>query len=162
MRPHRLAIPFAISICTLIIGHVTAAAKASPEPIIALERAALDRWGKGDPQGYIETFAPEITYFDPFTAKRIDGLAAMKAMLAPFTGKIHVDHYEMLNPRVQESGDIGVLTYNLRSHAKRPDGSTFVVRWNSTAVYRRAGRTWKMIHSHWSFTQPELKQPAGP
>jgi ketosteroid isomerase-like protein len=162
MHLRRLVIPFAVSISAIMMWHTRAVAEASPDRIIALERAALDRWGKGDPQGYIETFAPEITYFDPFTAKRIDGLPAMKAMLRPFTGKIHVDRYEMSNPRVQESGDIGVLTYNLHSHVKRPDGSPTVVRWNSTAVYRRAGGTWKMIHSHWSFTQPELKQPAGP
>ena len=162
MRTYHLAIPLAVSICASMIWHSTAIGKASPDRIIALERAALDRWGKGDPQGYIEIFAPEITYFDPFTAKRIDGLPAMKEMLQPFTGKIHVDRYEMSNPRLQESGDIGVLTYNLQNYVRRPDGSTNVVRWNSTAVYRRAGGTWRMIHNHWSFTQPELKQPTGP
>jgi hypothetical protein len=31
------------------------------DSIIAAERAALDRWGKGDPQGYLDTYAPEIT-----------------------------------------------------------------------------------------------------
>ena len=51
--------------------------------VIALERAALDRWGKGDPQGYIEIYAPELTYFDPVQEKRIDGLDAMKKMIAP-------------------------------------------------------------------------------
>lgn len=162
MKLHRLAIGFALSICATIMWRSTVAAKASADPIIALERAALDRWGNGDPQGYVETYAPEITYFDPFTEKRVDGMAAIKEMLRPFVGKIHIDHYEMLNPRVQSSGDIGVLTYNLRSHVKRPDGSMSVTRWNSTAVYRRTGGTWKIIHSHWSFTQPELKQPASP
>ena len=33
-----------------------------PEAIIAIERASLDRWGKGDPQGYLESYAPEVTY----------------------------------------------------------------------------------------------------
>jgi len=47
--------------------------------IVALERAALDRWGKGDPQGYLETYADEVTYFDPVAATRIDGLEAMTA-----------------------------------------------------------------------------------
>ena len=132
------------------------------DTIIALERAALDRWGRGDPQGYIDTFASDITYFDPFTERRIDGIEAMKAMLAPFAGKIKIDRYEMLNPRVQQRGDVAVLSFNLTSHTRNPDGSSRLVRWNSTEVYRRTAGKWRIIHNHWSFTRPELKQPASP
>ena len=42
-----------------------------------LERSALDRWGKGDPSGFLELYATEITYFDPLTATRIGGHQAM-------------------------------------------------------------------------------------
>jgi len=61
------------------------------EELVALERSALDRWIKLDPQGYSDLQAPEITYFDPFTERRVDGLdamqvrLAMKKMKAPFT-----------------------------------------------------------------------------
>jgi ketosteroid isomerase-like protein len=135
---------------------------ASPEDvsahIIALERGALDRWGKGDPGGYIEIYDREVTYFDPFQEKRVDGLDAIKAMLAPITGKVRVSRYDMLNPKVQQQGDVAVLSFNLLSYQKQPDGSEPVVaRWNATAVYRRTGRTWKSIHVHWSFLKPELK-----
>jgi len=141
---------------------VTAAAQnAVTDTIIALERAALDRWGRGDPQGYVETYAPEITYFDPFTDKRVDGIDAVKAMLKPITGKVKVDRYEMLNARAQQSGDIAVLSFNLVSYARNPDGSPRAVRWNSTEVYRRSAGKWKIIHSHWSFTKPQLKGMPG-
>jgi ketosteroid isomerase-like protein len=143
-----------------ITASATSAAVA--DTIIALERSALDRWGRGDPQGYIETFAPEITYFDPFTERRIDGIDGMKAMLKPFVGKIKIDSYEMLNPRVQRSGDVAVLSFNLTSHVRNPDGSPRTVRWNSTEVYRRIAGKWKIVHNHWSFTKPELRQPASP
>lgn len=128
-----------------------------PETIIALERAALDRWGKGEPQGYLELYARDITYFDPQRQKRVDGLNAMKEILLPLTGKIKVDRYEMIAPRVQQSGDVAVLSYNLASYGKRPDGAAVVARWNSTAVYRRIDGNWRIIHSHWSFTKPDLK-----
>jgi len=137
-------------------------AHSAADSVIAAEKAALDRWGRGDPQGYIETFAPEITYFDPFTEKRVDGLAGMKAMLGKIAGKVHIDRYEMLNPRVQQSGDIAVLSFNLASHVRKPDGSPMVVRWNSTEVYRRMSGKWRIIHNHWSFTKPELKDPPSP
>jgi ketosteroid isomerase-like protein len=128
-----------------------------PETIIALERAALDRWGNGDPQGYLETYAPDVTYFDQFQERRVDGLGAMKELLIPITGKIKIDHYEMIGPKVQHRGDLAVLSYNLVSHAKRPNGEPVVVRWNSTEVYARVEGKWKIVHSHWSYTKPELK-----
>jgi ketosteroid isomerase-like protein len=160
----------AITIVSLTIGggafRVRPAAPALSgsvaDTIIALERGALDRWGRGDPQGYIEIFAPDITYFDPFTEKRIDGIDAMKAMLKPFVGKIKIDRYEMLDPRVQHSGDVGVLSFNLISHSHNPDGTPRTVLWNSTEVYRRTAGRWKIVHNHWSFTRPELKKPASP
>lgn len=121
---------------------------------ISLERAALDRWGNGDPNGFLETYAPEITYFDPGIERRLDGHAAMTDYYRPFAGKIKILRYEMIGPKVQRHGEVAVLTYNLASDAVQPDGKQVTVRWNSTSVCARIGRAWKMIHSHWSLTTP--------
>lgn len=32
--------------------------------IIGMERAALDRWGNGDPGGFLEISAEDVSYFD--------------------------------------------------------------------------------------------------
>jgi ketosteroid isomerase-like protein len=66
---------------------------------------ALDRWGKGDPNGYLEIMANDVTYFDPMQDKRVDGIEAMKQMLAPLTGKIAVSRFDMIDPKVQRQGD---------------------------------------------------------
>jgi len=127
----------------------------SPEKIIAMEKAALDRWVKGDPQGYLEIMDTDLTYFDPFQEKRLDGRAAMRDFVTPLTGKIHVDRYEMLNPKVQRDGNIAVLSFNLVDYAKQADGGEKVeARWNSSEVYRKVGSKWRIIHSHWSLTKP--------
>jgi uncharacterized protein (TIGR02246 family) len=127
---------------------------AQADEVISLERAALDRWGKGDPKGFLEIYAPEITYFDVGTQRRLDGLAAMTDYYRPITGKVKVPRYEMIGPKVQRHGDVAVLTYNLRSDAVQPDGKQVTVRWNSSSVYVRLGGQWKVIHSHWSLTAP--------
>lgn len=128
--------------------------------VIALERGALERWGAGDPQGYIEIYAPELTYFDPVQEKRIDGLDAVKTMLAPYAGQIHVDRFDMIDPTVQHHGRIAVLTFNLLSYRTQADGTEAIVaRWNATAVYRAIEGTWKSIHVHWSYMTPELTTP---
>lgn len=144
----------AILACVLIVGAAAADSPAPADEVIALERAALDRWGRGDPGGFLDTYADEVSYFDVATEQRIDGHAAMRDYYRPFTGKIRVARYEMISPRVQRRGDVAVLSYNLRSDAVQPDGTEVTMRWNSTAVYARSGGTWKMIHSHWSLTAP--------
>src|SRR6266851_8820812 len=96
-RPDHLA--FLLFTVALSASRASAAENFKPETIIALERAALDRWGNGDPQGYLETYAPDITYFDPGQQGRVDGLGAMKELLVPRTGKIKTDHYEMIGPK---------------------------------------------------------------
>src|SRR5690349_17375351 len=81
--------------------------------IIAMTRAALDRWGKGDIQGPLELYAQDITYFDPLQEKRVDGIEAIRKIYAPFAGKLKIGHYEMLDPKVQRYGHTAILTFNL-------------------------------------------------
>lgn len=128
--------------------------------IIAMEKAALDRWGKGDVTGYFEIMANDVTYFDPNVDKRVDGIAAIRAYIGPFAGKIKIDRYEMVDPRVQVTGDIAVLSFRIVNYAKRQDGTETVAnRWNTSEVYRRTNGAWKIWHSHFSFTRPALATP---
>lgn len=122
--------------------------------VISLERAALERWGHGDPQGFLDIYAPEITYFDVATDSRIDGHSAMSGYYRPIRGKIRIAHYEMIAPKVQRHGDVAVLTYNLHDEAVQPDGKHLTMSWNSTSVYAQLHGEWKVIHSHWSLTAP--------
>ena len=67
----------------------------------------------------------------------------------------------MIDPQVYRAGDAAILTYNLVSYVRSPAGDAMAVRWNSTAVYAQIDRHWKIVHSHWSYTKPELKVPGG-
>ncbi len=116
--------------------------------IIAMERTALDRWGKGDPSGFLEISAPDVAYFDPFTERRVDGIEALTATYEKIRGQVHVDRYELLNPKVQASDNIAVLTFNYVSYGNEKQN-----RWNCTEVYRRTEGQWRIIQTHWSFTQ---------
>lgn len=129
------------------------AVNADDERIIALERAALDRWGRGDPNGYLELYAPDVSYFDPNVDRRVDGLEAMTRLLAPIKGLVKVERFEMIAPLVQRSGNLALLTYNLVSYPRLPNGEMAPVRWNSTVVYRLAAGRWRIVHSHWSLTK---------
>ena len=119
------------------------------DTILALERAALDRWGKGDPTGFLEISAPDVVYFDPYLERRIDGLDALTRYYEALRGKVHVDRYELINPKAQLCGDVAVLTFNYVSYTGEKQN-----RWNCTEVYRRTDGAWRIIQTHWSFTQP--------
>ena len=122
--------------------------------ILSLERGALDRWGRGDVEGYLEIYADDVSYFDPVTAARIDGLPAAQEYLRPWAGKIRVPRYEILNPQVVADGNLAVLSYNLVNYTHAADGSEVIEScWNSTQVYRQTGDQWRIVHVHWSFTK---------
>jgi hypothetical protein len=48
--------------------------------IIALEKAALEKWNQGDPSGYLDLSAEDVTYFDPSLEQRMDGLKTEKLL----------------------------------------------------------------------------------
>lgn len=64
----------------------------------------------------------------------------------------------MIGPEVQQHGDIALLTFNLLSYQRQADGSErAVARWNSTETYALVDGQWRIVHSHWSYIKPELK-----
>lgn len=128
--------------------------------IIALEKGALDRWGNGDPMGFVEIAAPQITYFDPDVELRIDGIQAFTGLMEGIKGKIFMEGYELLNPTVEIADELAVLSFNYASWGES-DGEPWRSDWNSSEIYREIDGQWRLVHSHWSRTQPESRE-AGP
>lgn len=40
--------------------------------IIALEKAALEKWNSGDPTAYLDLSASDVVYFDPFLERKLE------------------------------------------------------------------------------------------
>lgn len=119
------------------------------ETIIKMEVSALERWNNGDPSGFLEISDEDVVYFDPMTEMRIDGLKNLTELYESIRGKIYVDGYKMLNPKVQIFDRMAVLTYNLESHIENK-----VIKWNCTEVYQLAkDNKWRIIQTHWSLTK---------
>ena len=123
------------------------------EKLIRMEKKALDSWGNGDPSGFLDISAEDVVYFDPSRDRRVNGRPELRHLYDSLRGAIHVERYEMLNPRVQSVNSMAVLTFNLVSYELHK-----VTRWNCTEVYRlEPGGEWKIIQTHWSLTKPDLK-----
>ncbi|MDD4142657.1 MAG: nuclear transport factor 2 family protein [Bacteroidales bacterium] len=118
--------------------------------IIALERQALEQWNNGNPNGFINLSADDVVYIDPAFENKLVGKKVLEDYYNTIRGKIKIDRYEMINPTVQLSAEVAVLTYNYEAQR---DGQTF--RMNCTEVYKlESPNQWKIIHTHWSFVQP--------
>lgn len=125
--------------------------KALAEHIISLERAALDKWFKGDTSGYEQLWSKRsFTYFDGVVTKRIDGHATIAEYLKTIDGKLFADSYDFRSPRVQAGKDMAVLTYQLFA-----DTSLIKMTYNCIEVYKKEeDGQWRVIHSTWSFIRP--------
>jgi ketosteroid isomerase-like protein len=118
------------------------------QAILAQERKALDQWAQGNPLGYLDVDASDVTYFDDIAAHtRIDGLEAMRNYFTSLAGKIPVHRYEVIDPKVQLYGEVGILTF--RYHPSTLDGKP-LGRWKATSVYRLTDGKWRIVHAHWS------------
>ena len=123
--------------------------------ILAIERRSLDGWLTGNPDPLLASLDPEITYFHVMTEKRLDGIRDVKALCEQFRGRPLFPSYEMVDPKVQVSGDVAVLTYIFLRGSGPAAG-----RWNATQVYRRKTEGWRVIHTH--FSQTNAAAPAAP
>jgi hypothetical protein len=59
-----------------------------------LENGAMERWRRGDPIGWTEIAAPEVTYIDPGLTRPIVGHEEYTRYLEALRGKILYDGSE--------------------------------------------------------------------
>ena len=127
--------------------------------ILSLENQAMERWRNGDPWGFVELSAENITYVDPGLASPITGLEEYKAYMKKIEGKVHYQGSEFIDPKIVTIGDAAVLSYNYRSSELTPDGKVLnQTPWNATEVYFQRDGQWKSVHTHWSFIKHKLPE----
>ncbi len=138
-------LPLLVAVCA---PAAAAAAENTENTVIAMEKAALTRWINGDPSGFLDISAPDVVYFDPALDHRLDGHEALTKLYESIRGKVHAERFELIDPKVQRIGNAAVLTFNFVSWDKKNEPD----RWNCTEVYRQDAAGWRIVQSHWSFT----------
>ena len=153
-----------MSYSTLVLAGFVAMCLAAPAlaaediaaKIIATERAGLHASDRGDVQMFLKLSTPDVVYTDPFIEKPIVGIAALTAYYATVfkpTDNPTVTG-EMQNEHVQVMGDTAVLTFNYIG--RKVDTKEIVRRWNAVEVYTKRDGEWRIVNTHWSWTQPKL------
>ncbi len=131
------------------------------DPIYNIERAWLDRWGQGDPGGYLDLIAEEYTYFDMSLNERLDDRDQAIAVFESVRGNISIGRFEFLEPRIQRTADLAILTYNLKTYSTQNDGTEELTsHWHTTEVFHMDEGQWKLVSTHWSHTASWLRARA--
>lgn len=127
-------------------------AEAVTEQILEFERRALEEWASGNPAGYFEGSALDMSYFDDIGAgSRIDGIEALRAYAATLQSSIPAHTFDLSNVRVQLYGSVAIMTFLYLPFDLEGTPST---PWKATTVFRRFGEQWRRVHANWS----EVKQ----
>ena len=127
--------------------------------ILSLEKQAMERWRNGDPWGFVELSAEDITYIDPGLTSPIVGLEKYRAYMKQIEGQVHYERSEFIEPKVVVIGDAAVLTYNYHSIGVNEEGEIrFQTPWNVTEVYFRREKGWQIVHGHFSYLLHKLPE----
>lgn len=124
--------------------------------IIELEKSSNERWSVGDNRGYLDSFAEEVSYFDPILENVLVGRDAVVAWIDSIYSNPHIVRSEYLNTtvHVSDSEDFAVLAYNLNTFVLDENGDEVQLRaWNATHGYRLVEGVWRVVHSNWAFAQ---------
>ena len=118
-------------------------------------QAANVRWASGDPMGFLECSAQDITWSEPFTPQnRVSGYKAMKLFLESFKGKVPPHKHELLNSMFQFYNDMMIVTYHYQATIE----GELADPWKVTAVYRYIDGDWLAVHENWSEVKKESSE----
>ena len=118
------------------------------ETIIALERAAMDRWAKEIPMDSL-SYLPMMFVHGSFLGTKLEGIDKLKELYETIRGKVEIDRYEFIRPVVQAAGGCAVLTYNFILL----QGRGAQMELHGSLPFETSGK-WKIIHTHWSLVKP--------
>ena len=126
------------------------------DELIHKEVDALNRFYKGDSSGYRNLWSKDsFSYFDANTSERIDHYVEIyDFLMTRVEGKVNIESYEFLAPRVQFGLDVAVLTYHLPHDDDNPNSKHY----NVIEIFQKnSDDEWKVIHSTWEGIDPAKK-----
>jgi ketosteroid isomerase-like protein len=120
---------------------------------------ANERWASGDPMGFVDCAAEDITWMDDLMAPvPIKGKEALTAYLEGFKEQIPPHKKELLNMEFQNYGDIVIITYHYQGYFDEVAADP----WKVTSVYRYEEGDWLSVHENWTVVETPGEEEAEP
>ena len=108
---------------------------------------ANQKWASGNPMGFVECAANDITWMDDLEAQLpVVGKVALKSYLEGFKGKVPPHEKELTDFIFNFYDDIVIITYRYTGTFEGEPADP----WKVTSVYRYIGEDWLSVHENWS------------
>ncbi|MFD5483485.1 YybH family protein [Streptomyces hawaiiensis] len=122
------------------------------EELVEFEKAIQWQWSSGDPTGYMDALAEDVTYVDPLAECVLFGRAAVREHFKRIHGDAGITRQEYLNEVARPLGDDEVLlafTFNTYQQDDNGEEKLFL-SWNMSLIFRKTDGEWLMTHGHLS------------
>lgn len=147
----RMRALFVLVAALSMVAFATPLPSPTADEVIAVTKAQWAADMKKDVAGSMKNVADDYTEFNDDYPTRLDGkqinwkLAEANAASGGTTIAA-----EMANAKVQEYGDVAILTYNYIGVGKDKDGKVEPVRAKSTRVYVKKNGQWWLVHANFA------------
>ncbi len=114
--------------------------------ILQLEREQARAINRGDVRGALKMFHKNFVGFSSTQHQRIRGLRALEKTFHYYLRRAPRMTYRIEQPQVHASGSTAVATFYWTVGL----GKGRSVRGRGTHVFTRAGKSWRVVHEHFS------------
>jgi len=144
-------ISFMSLVCVALLCLPAVAGAGTEEEVIKVTYAQWAAEIANDSEKASSIMADEYTEFNSGFPTRIDGKALNTKLanaLAEGGGSMLAG--EMTNAKVQDYGNVAILTYNFVGVVQDADGETQPMLAKSTRVYVKQNGAWKLVHANFA------------
>ncbi|MFJ8141239.1 YybH family protein [Streptomyces sp. NPDC096013] len=122
------------------------------QTLVDFEQQIQWRWTDGDPTGYMDALAEDVTYVDPLAEHFLVGREAVLAHFKRIHSGGRSSRQEYKNEIARPLSDTEVLlVFNFTTF--RPDDTgeeQEFLAWNMSLIFRKTDSQWQLTHGHLS------------
>ncbi|MFI6699552.1 YybH family protein [Streptomyces sp. NPDC050509] len=122
------------------------------ETLVEFEKSIQWRWSSGDPTGYMDALAEDVTYVDPLAEYVLVGREAVREHFKRIYADAGITRQEYLNEVARPlSKDEVLLVFTFNTYQQDETGEEkLFLSWNMSLIFRRTDGEWLMSHGHLS------------
>lgn len=122
------------------------------ESLVEFEKSIQWQWSSGDPTGYMDALAEDVTYFDPLAEHLLVGREAVREHWKRIYADADITRQEYLNETARPiSDDEVLLVFNFNTYQQDDDGEEkLFLSWDMSLIFRKTDGKWLMSHGHLS------------
>ncbi|MGI5372553.1 YybH family protein [Streptomyces iakyrus] len=124
------------------------------ESLVEFEKSIQWQWSSGDPTGYMDALAEDVTYFDPLAEHLLVGREAVREHWKRIYADANITRQEYLNEVARPlSDDEVLLAFKFKTYQQDDNREEkLFLSWDMSLIFRKTDGKWLMAHGHLSLS----------